>query len=383
MADLRARTSPTSDELRRLKEPVSPEALAGLARATTPLPHELLALRHRLAQPAPRGRPAWAPALAAAALSALLALGWWGLPEAPPAVVASPVVSPVVSPVMSSPEPSPLAEAPAEQAASPEPASTLAAAAPSPAPRAAPEPIGAPTPLLLSAEPAALNPSITYTGQGEARLLVRGADGAVLALDRGRIQLEVDPLGAERHLTVIAGDVTVEVMGTIFAVEREGERVSVDVTRGRVRVRDGSGARELGAGERWASHPDPADAPRIYAALTARAAAGERSDALWSELSRFAATYADSPLASEAELLRLSQQSEALPPEQVVSELDAWLARWPGAPGASEAHWLRATLLRGKLGDCQRAAPSYAVLAGGQGPRAEAAKGWLRVCAGG
>lgn len=377
---LRERTEPTAAEVESLRRPVPPEILRVAASATAPLPRERAALERRLRAPAP-ARPRLVPVTAgilalAAALLLLLGRG----PERPEAreevaktaeVVASEPAPELARQVPEAP-PAPVAS---EQAPPAEP----------PAPRVAtPSPgrVADGATFALSAAPMHLNPAIQVGGQGLARLLARGPGGSVLALDSGRLQVEVDPSGEERKLAVVAGDVTVEVVGTLFTVERDGDRVAVEVTRGRVRVVSPDGTRELGAGERWTNADPPDAAARAYAALAARAAAGERDDLLWTDLSAFEAAWPGSPLASEAALLRLSQQAEVLPTEAVVAELDLWLARWPGAPSAEEAHWLRATLLRAELQDCARAASSYAVLAAGEGPRAAAAREWLAACAG-
>jgi transmembrane sensor len=52
-----------------------------------------------------------------------------------------------------------------------------------------------------------------------------------------------------RRFRVVAGGVTVEVIGTAFVVERGGGEVRVRVDRGRVRVTSARGVSELGAGE--------------------------------------------------------------------------------------------------------------------------------------
>ncbi|MGC4091314.1 MAG: FecR family protein [Polyangiaceae bacterium] len=53
----------------------------------------------------------------------------------------------------------------------------------------------------------------------------------------------------ERAFRVRAGAVSVEVVGTLFRVERQGERTLVSVERGRVRVSWASAMRELSAGQ--------------------------------------------------------------------------------------------------------------------------------------
>ncbi|MGF1468605.1 MAG: FecR domain-containing protein [Sandaracinaceae bacterium] len=72
-----------------------------------------------------------------------------------------------------------------------------------------------------------------------------------LVLSSGAARFEVTP-GGSRRWQVDAGPVTVEVVGTVFAVTRAGPRVTVDVERGAVVVRSdllADGARRVSAGE--------------------------------------------------------------------------------------------------------------------------------------
>jgi transmembrane sensor len=80
--------------------------------------------------------------------------------------------------------------------------------------------------------------------------LVRGAAVFVERNEPARIGLRLDAGGArfdvvpntQREFVVRAGSVEVAVLGTIFEVERDGARVRVSVTRGKVRVRAAAGA---------------------------------------------------------------------------------------------------------------------------------------------
>jgi transmembrane sensor len=65
-----------------------------------------------------------------------------------------------------------------------------------------------------------------------------------------------------RRFRVVAGGVTVEVIGTAFVVERAGGEVKVRVDRGRVRVTSARGVSELGAGETGV-FPESAPAPAV------------------------------------------------------------------------------------------------------------------------
>jgi hypothetical protein len=75
-------------------------------------------------------------------------------------------------------------------------------------------------------------------------------------LERGSIEVEATHVEG-RTFEVAAGGYEVHVVGTHFAVQREGERVTVRVDRGAVNVVASAGgeARRLAAGEQW-SAPD-------------------------------------------------------------------------------------------------------------------------------
>lgn len=70
----------------------------------------------------------------------------------------------------------------------------------------------------------------------------------VVALANGGARFEVIPR-PERVFSVRAGDVTVNVLGTSFSVERVADRVGVVVTRGAVQVDWGVGTRRMVAGD--------------------------------------------------------------------------------------------------------------------------------------
>jgi TolA-binding protein len=89
-------------------------------------------------------------------------------------------------------------------------------------------------------------------GGGEVVSLASTDRDVVLLLQRGKVELEVVP-GGPRHWTVEVGLGRVEVVGTKFSVERQPERVSVQVQRGKVLVRStllDDGVRMAGPGDR-------------------------------------------------------------------------------------------------------------------------------------
>lgn len=91
---------------------------------------------------------------------------------------------------------------------------------------------------------------------------VESATLVSLELVRGAARFDVVP-GRARLFRVQAGEVTVEVLGTSFEVERDGERARVSVARGRVAVRwSQDQSVELGAGEAgWFPRPRPQTRP--------------------------------------------------------------------------------------------------------------------------
>jgi hypothetical protein len=81
-----------------------------------------------------------------------------------------------------------------------------------------------------------------------------GPGGAItLVIARGAVECDVEPRGNRPPFKVVAGDVTVEVVGTRFTVART-PTPRVDVARGKVRVTAPGGQWLVEAGESW---PDP------------------------------------------------------------------------------------------------------------------------------
>lgn len=75
-----------------------------------------------------------------------------------------------------------------------------------------------------------------------------GAHAVTLKLEAGTARFSVTP-NATRPFRVLAKDVTVTVLGTVFTVALEPNGVRVAVERGRVRVANALETRELGVGE--------------------------------------------------------------------------------------------------------------------------------------
>ena len=87
-------------------------------------------------------------------------------------------------------------------------------------------------------------------------------DGTItLDLDRGSVDCDVEPRAGRAPFRVAAGDVVVEVIGTRFTVTRRAAGVRVDVTRGKVKVRDTNGQYLVAAGETWPASLADTDVP--------------------------------------------------------------------------------------------------------------------------
>lgn len=118
--------------------------------------------------------------------------------------------------------------------------------------------------ITLSDELVAINDSITVTGLGDLQIDQIHEEGADLSLLDGEARFEVDPEGASRILNVTAGNVAIEVVGTVFRVDRDGNEVEVFVERGKVKVVSQDQTSLIATGEQWTSTrvpPAPAAEP--------------------------------------------------------------------------------------------------------------------------
>lgn len=93
----------------------------------------------------------------------------------------------------------------------------------------------------------------TITVAPESALWVRSAEGrgVEVMLEDGRVDCAVAPHKSRSPFVVRAGDVRVEVVGTRFAVERQGADVKVFVSKGVVAVYHEGERLEVGAGQSW------------------------------------------------------------------------------------------------------------------------------------
>jgi transmembrane sensor len=114
-------------------------------------------------------------------------------------------------------------------------------------------------PTVLEAKSGASSPrfedgsQVNLTKGSRIEVLRNDAQSFVTALRRGAAHFDVKP-GGPRRWIVEAGELSVEVVGTRFSVERQGTTTSVNVEHGLVLVRGErvpSGVVRLGAGERF------------------------------------------------------------------------------------------------------------------------------------
>jgi len=128
-----------------------------------------------------------------------------------------------------------------------------------PAPIATHAVVDTPRPLLHFADGSEVT---ARTPDVRLEPVVSSAEEVTLRLDSGSARFSVTP-DSERVFRVLAGNVAVQVLGTVFTVTREADRVLVSVERGRVRVTSPLGERELGVGESGQFSAAPAAEPEL------------------------------------------------------------------------------------------------------------------------
>jgi acyl-coenzyme A thioesterase PaaI-like protein len=213
----------------------------------------------------------------------------------------------------------------------------------------------------------ALGDGSVVTVEAGAKLKVDRAEAAVvhLVLESGAIELEVTHREREqRSFVVTAGAYDVTVVGTHFRVERapNGGPLTVEVTRGLVRVDGPAGSRSVGAGERWttvspeaSSEAPPAQAnanaleePTPSSAPAAPSAAGLPNGS-------------GAPLEGPRELLsRASDARAAGKYRDAARALDTIRRRYRGDPRAGLAAFELGRLRLDTLGDPAGASEAFA-----------------------
>ena len=209
--------------------------------------------------------------------------------------------------------------------------------------------------------------------------------GVALVLSRGSVDCDVEPRGERPPFRVVAGDVTVVVVGTRFTVSRHDANVRVEVARGKVSVTSPSGERFVAVGEVWSSEasgdtasaapqPPPVDVPpplpvpsptvapppsshvafvsaqRLEAHDRAAAARGYRSVANGKD------SWAALALYSLAELESARHRTDA-----ALAALDEYQRRFVRGANAEDAAWLRVDVVRaaGRDAAVRAAAEAY------------------------
>lgn len=136
-------------------------------------------------------------------------------------------------------------------------------------------PIPGPT-ALASGETRLDDGTVVHLSTQSSARVESTASGSRIALESGRVRLEVTRQRAGRTLEVRSGSYRFVVLGTAFTVSSSAERVAASVSEGRVAVfRGQTRLTELGAGEAWSSEAlRPAEpAPSAVSAAVPRAAA--------------------------------------------------------------------------------------------------------------
>ncbi len=240
---------------------------------------------------------------------------------------------------------------------------------------------------------------------GDTSVEVKHEPGGATALllARGSVDCDVAPKPGRAPFRVLAGDVTVEVVGTRFSVTRLGASVRVDVTRGKVRVKSRTEERLLVAGASWtpgviaaadapapenaapapvanegvvdpkATESPPIEMPTDDATPTTPAAPRQTSRAAFAAAQRLEAK--DATEAGRAyraiangkdvwaalALYSLAEVDATRDAVAALRDLDELAKRFPRGANAEDAAWLRVTVLR-KLkrdADARKAAAAY------------------------
>ena len=217
-------------------------------------------------------------------------------------------------------------------------------------------------PLLVTSDGSsvtALSPATraTLEESSDTRTVVRLAEG-------GAARFEVTP-GRPRTFTVLAGDVTVTVLGTVFTVEREGATARVAVSRGRVRVAWPAGSAELAAGESgvFPREDAPVAPPTSPQTIDARPAAAKASASATGSARSGQGVAAEDP----AELLRVADEARiAGDGARAVATYRRMLVACPRAPRAPLASFSMGRVLLELLGRPREAALAFAAARSGQ-----------------
>jgi len=145
-------------------------------------------------------------------------------------------------------------------------------------------------------------------------------------LDRGAVTMTVSPLGRGGQLTVVAGELSVRVVGTVFTVERRSECSRVSVRSGRVSIAYKEIVGAVSAGEAREFCPAK-NASASFAEPSRRAAAVDPA----SEKSKTVATGASHPAAATSTSPESAARSAQTPWKLAYAE-----PKWPVSPKMSD-----------------------------------------------
>jgi transmembrane sensor len=203
-----------------------------------------------------------------------------------------------------------------------------------------------------------------------------GDSSVVFDLERGQARFSVTPRVARTSpFRVVAGPVTVEVVGTIFTVVRDAVSVRVEVERGTVHALRGSELRVLNRGEVYtfalrAGAPSEASATPAPTPPLARAHqhGPEKASPEWRTLARdgeFEAAYAAlktaSPRDDPADLLLQADVARwSGHPREAISPLRSVMTRHASDPRAPLAAFTLGRVLLEEIGDPAGAARAFA-----------------------
>lgn len=123
-----------------------------------------------------------------------------------------------------------------------------------------PAPARSPARIATGEAPSALSVGDVALEVAPHTALLADADrerGVLFVLERGQATFRVAPVGARPPVVVQAGDVRVEVIGTAFAVSRQGDSARVAVYEGVVSLVHAGERSRLGPGSVWPAAPSP------------------------------------------------------------------------------------------------------------------------------
>ncbi len=192
--------------------------------------------------------------------------------------------------------------------------------------------------LVLDGGPVvALGPSVGLNGLGRVSVRQAEIDRTIVSVASGAVRFVFHPAEAGHELRVLAGDVEVQVTGTIFEVQRLDDAVRVWVEEGRVLVHHRGSSQPVLAGESWSyAPPEPDEVPdRVEPAAPAPGAEPE------------AATEPEPPppdpagLAFRALREGFAAGEDASP---LLDRVDAFLVQWPTTVHDHEARVLAVDL---------------------------------------